>query len=216
MGRSANNSLLNTNRRGVIERRVAICCLVFLACLFAVITEHTFAQLSVSEYNLKSAYIYSFGNYTNWSQTASSQSSQTPPPELIIGVYGDSPITERLHEVAQKRKIKGRQIRVTRPKTQADIDKCAILFVPQSVPLEDQKRLLREQAGKPILVVGEVPQFLDMGGMVEFRLQETTVKFDININATKQSKLILNAKLLRLASPRPVVEVAPIGQEIVQ
>lgn len=193
-------------RNGSIERRALIGFLVVVAGLFAVVAQ-AYAQISVSEYKLKSAYIYSFGNYTTWPLTKTANR-----PDIIIGVCGTTPIFDPLSQVAAKRKIKGRQIQLTLPQTRQERAACDILFVAKSVPIEEQQKIIRELAGQPVLVAGEVPNFIANGGMVEFRLQETTVKFDINVEATKKANLVLNAKLLRLASKPPLVEVS--GQTI--
>lgn len=184
--------------------RSMLVALVVIAGVLTVTTQAG-AQISVSEYKLKSAYIYSFGNYTTW--PIGMTRGRT---DIVIGVCGATPIFAPLSKVAAKRRINGRQIRLELPQTHEERSLCDIVFVARSVPEEEQKKIILELADEAVLLVGENPNFIANGGMVEFRLQETTVKFDINVEATKKANLVLNAKLLRLASKPTEVSSLPL------
>jgi hypothetical protein len=51
---------------------------------------------------------------------------------------------------------------------------------------------------KATLLVGEVPGFAERGGGINFFVEGGTVRFEINVEAVRQEKLMLDAKLLNL------------------
>jgi hypothetical protein len=73
-----------------------------------------------------------------------------------------------------------------------------ILFISAS----EQKRLpqiLSSLRGSSVLTVADMDQFLEAGGMIQFSLEGTQLRFTINVNATNQTKLKLSSKLLSVA-----------------
>ena len=51
----------------------------------------------------------------------------------------------------------------------------------------------------PLLTVGEMDNFLEQGGIVNFVLKKKKVKFEINLDAAKQAKLLFKSTVLKLA-----------------
>jgi hypothetical protein len=47
--------------------------------------------------------------------------------------------------------------------------------------------------------VGETDRFAHTGGIINFRLQGANVRFEINPEAARRSRLTISSKLLRLA-----------------
>ena len=52
---------------------------------------------------------------------------------------------------------------------------------------------------RPVLTVSETPGFAQVGGMVNFVLQDNKVRFEINLQRTREAQLKLSSKLLKLA-----------------
>ena len=57
------------------------------------------------EYNLKSVFLYSFGRYMTWNAAPNAG-------DFEIGVLGASPIVEKLEQIATKRNLKGRALKI--------------------------------------------------------------------------------------------------------
>jgi hypothetical protein len=53
--------------------------------------------------------------------------------------------------------------------------------------------------GSGVLTVGETQGFLGDGGVVNFKVEEGKVRFEINMEAAGQERLHISSKLLRLA-----------------
>jgi hypothetical protein len=53
--------------------------------------------------------------------------------------------------------------------------------------------------GKPILTVGEGPDFLAHGGMIQFLLVGDHVRFAVNLEAVIRHRIVLSSELLKVA-----------------
>ena len=153
---------------------------------------------TASEYNLKAVYLYSFGRYTTWPK------SEGGNREIRIAVLGDSPIIQPLEQISKTRKIKGRPIAIETSQSLSDYANCDIVFVSRTVSPESLATLRNAIKNRPVLLVGESTEFTSAGGMIRFFIDQSTVRFEINIQSVKQSGLVLDAKLLRLGNrPAP-------------
>ena len=63
------------------------------------------------------------------------------------------------------------------------------------VPVE----IIKALKGSGILLVGEVPGFLEKGGVINFVMENKKVLFEINCTSAKRNKLKIRSQLLKLA-----------------
>jgi len=148
------------------------------------------------EYNVKAAYVYSFGRYVTWPE----ESFVVTEDRFVIGVVGESPLTGVLRRIAQVRKINGRQIELVEFASLGELRPCQILFVSRTVVQE----FLEQSASldtSGMLVVGESPGFADRAGAINFYLDFQSVRFEINPQASSQRGVQMGAKLLTLGRP---------------
>jgi len=83
----------------------------------------------------------------------------------------------------------------------AQATNCHILFISTS----ERKRLpeiLRGLKGRSVLTVSETDRFLEDGGMINFVLQGTKIRLQINDDAATKAGLRISSKLLSLALRR--------------
>jgi hypothetical protein len=73
-----------------------------------------------------------------------------------------------------------------------------VLFISRSGP-ETLKQTLDRLRDLPLLTVGENDDFLRLGGMINFVLEQDRVRFEINLEAAEQHHLKLSSKLLAVA-----------------
>jgi hypothetical protein len=147
------------------------------------------------EYAIKAAYLYQFGRYVQWPDSAFAN-ERSP---LVIGVLGVDPFNGILDEIARTKRIEGRQIVIRRFQTMAEYKPCHILFVSASVTPEQKAAAFEKAQGSPLLLVGEEPGFAEHGGKINFFLDENKVRFEINMEVAKQDRLKISSKLLSLA-----------------
>jgi hypothetical protein len=76
---------------------------------------------------------------------------------------------------------------------------CAILFISatESNHIREDLAIL---GNADILTVSDAPDFLEHGGMVQFLLVSSHVRFSVNLDAVNKTHLILSSELLRVAS----------------
>lgn len=147
------------------------------------------------EYNVKGAFLYSFGRYTSWPDKCFT----TDAEPFVVGVLGDAPISPILRRIEQTKQINKRRIEVRHLSTLEMSKTCHILFVSRSVPERDQRALIRSLAKSPVLIVGETDDFTISGGVIRFFVNDGSVRFEINVSAARKRMLSFDAKLLRIA-----------------
>lgn len=151
------------------------------------------AQAS-SEYQVKAAFLYNFAKFVEWPGEAFSDGSAP----LVIGVIGDDPFGGALDQAINGKTIGGRSLVVRRLKWGQNLRSCHILFIGSS----ERKRLgqiIQSLKGASVLTVGDTGEFFQQGGIINFILEESRVKFEINSRMADQSRLRISSKLLALA-----------------
>lgn len=116
----------------------------------------------------------------------------------MIGVLGKDPFGNYLDETVKGEKTNGHPIIVTRYLKPEDVKPCHILFI--NISKEEQlTQTLELLKGKHVLTVSDTKMFNRRGGMIQFVNTESKVRFQINLEATKNANLVISSKLLRLA-----------------
>ena len=157
---------------------------------------------------MKAVYVYTFGNYTTWRSKLGADS------EFVIGVFGDSNVLTPLLEVAKKRRIRKRTIRVEHfDSLDDDLRTARILLISDRTLPSERDKIIAKLKNKSTQLVGESKGFLAAGGHCEFRVEGQSVKFQLSVPAARASGLSFSAKLLRLSSA-PAKSTQEVGVEI--
>ncbi len=146
-----------------------------------------------SEYEVKAAFLYNFAKFVEWPPNTFSDDGP-----LRFCVVGKDPFGGELETTIQGRTVGGRQLAVWRPHSAEESRHCQVLFVSIS-GRGVVKELLTELRGAPVLTVGEDREFLKVGGMISFVLDEERVRFEINPISAEREHLKISAKLQALA-----------------
>lgn len=164
-----------------------------LLCLFlAFPVGATVASQPVSEYDVEAAYLYNFGKFVHWPDSAQKN------PSFDICILGEDPFGGTLDKLIVNDDMDGKPIRkriIGRPSEAAG---CAIVYVSDS-EAGNLHRILAHFAGSGTLLVSSLPDFARHGGMVQFVLQGDRVRFEVNLKAAAQSHLVLSSELLKVA-----------------
>ena len=145
-----------------------------------------------TEYRIKAAFLYNFTSFVTWPDNLAGES------EFTLCVFGDDPFGELLDKLAGK-SVNGRQLVVRRLESLALLDQCKLVFISE-MPSDQLGAALALLHGLPVLTVSDIHGFTELGGIIEFRIIENKVRFDINVNAAESSGLNISSKLLSLAS----------------
>lgn len=146
------------------------------------------------EYQVKAVFLFNFVQFVEWPATAFPD-EESP---LVISVLGKDPFGNYLDETVKGEKTNGHPVIVTRYQKPEEVKPCHILFI--NISREDQlTKTLELLKGKHILTVSDTRTFNRRGGMIQFVTTENKVRFQINLEATKNANLVISSKLLRLA-----------------
>ncbi len=162
-----------------------------LACLIALLPGVAAGE-AVPEYELKAAFIYNFALFVDW--PAEARKGDT----FHLCVAGRGPFETALDALRGK-PVKSQRLAVRRVDGVQDLADCHMLYV---APAEEMRlaRLLGQAEGRPILSVGDAEGFSQRGVMINLRMRQDRLTFDINLNSTRRAGLAMSSRLLNLAN----------------
>jgi hypothetical protein len=149
-------------------------------------------SLRLVEHDIKAGLLYNFLRYTQWPAPA-------PNAPAIVCVYGRDAFEGRLQPMAG-RTVNQRAIEIRAVRSLPELDSCSLLYVNA----EERARwaVLRGYlANRAVLTVSDFPGFADNGGMIEFTRRDARIGVRINTGAVSAARLMVQDRLLRLASP---------------
>ena len=146
----------------------------------------------VGEYQVKAAFLYHFTQFIEWPALPG------PRDAMTVCVVGEDPFGAMLDFTFEDKTFQGRRFMVKRLSDYTGLLACGVLFVSRSENV-NMPRILRAVDGAAVLTVGESNEFRDAGGITYLFVEQSKVRFDINLGAAKRSGLRISAQLLRLA-----------------
>jgi len=150
---------------------------------------------SLSERELRAAYLFNFARFAEWPSAALGGPS-APIQACVLGAA--DPFDGALAGY-DGRMIGTRAFKVRQAPTPNATSECHLVYVSDG----DASRLpaLRQALGAfPALVVGESEALIDRGAMVAFRPADRRIGFVVNLAALRRADIRLPAQLLRLAA----------------
>jgi YfiR/HmsC-like len=164
-----------------------------LAAAFLLCTSIGRAQ-DVTEPSLKAAFIYSFAKFTEWPQDA------LPPTATFTAcVLGDTPIRNALERTVKGRLLSGRGISVPQVQLDGKLRSCHLLYL-SGITLAQVSVIVAAVKGAPVLTISDVDDFARQGGVAQMFVENGKMRFDLNLEVARQSRLQLSSKLLVLAA----------------
>ncbi len=143
---------------------------------------------------VKAAFVFNFLKFVEWPAEARSRT----PRSIHLCIIGNRPLDGKLDLLAG-RNLSGRVINIIQNASPASDTPCHIAYIADTDTsfLKDLQRLA---PGAPTLTVSDQRDFVDQGGMIELRIIDGKVRFDINLLATRAANLQLSSQLLQLAN----------------
>jgi hypothetical protein len=149
---------------------------------------------TADEYHVKAVFLYNFAKFVEW-PPGSFKSAGDP---IVICIVGKNPFGGVLDQAVNQQAAQGRWFSVRQVVDPPQMTACHILFVSSS----ERKRLpaiFSEIKNLGVLTVGESDNFTAEGGVVNFRIEDGSVRIQINVEAAAQQRLHISSKLLSLA-----------------
>ncbi|HEV8317039.1 MAG TPA: YfiR family protein [Vicinamibacterales bacterium] len=146
------------------------------------------AQDTPLEYRVKAAYLFNFTKFVDWPPGAISEGAP-----FTICVAGMNPFASALEDTIRGETVAGRSLQ---SRVAQGNEPCQVVFVPHDV---DPVPILKRARMQPVLTVGESPDFLRQGGIINFVRDGGKVRFEISQEAAARAQLRISSRLLRLA-----------------
>jgi hypothetical protein len=152
------------------------------------------AASAVLERRVKAAFLYKFLGYTDFPASAFADAAAP----LTIGVIGADDLAIELARVVAGRTVNNRAIEVRELREADAAARVHLLFVGGF----DQQRVARivRQATGAMLIVTECESGLQVGSVINFRIVDERVRFDVALDAAERNGIKLSSRLLTVAN----------------
>ena len=143
---------------------------------------------------IEAAFLVKFSSYVKWPPGTFS----SPDAPVVIGIFGRDPFGSTINTIARSYTTNNRHVEIRRCTDLVQLPTCNIVFVAPSA-MGRFTKVTATVSGRPILLVGESPGFLDQGGMVNFVMVHKKIRFDISRKNCTKAGLEISSKLLKVA-----------------
>lgn len=142
---------------------------------------------------VKAAFLRNFAHYVTWPGSAFPD-SHSP---WRVCILGRDPFGDMLEKTFQGRTEQDRSFEVHRGDTLRRLPTCQIIFLAFDDPLA-RRAILSELRGKPVLTVGDTPEFLREGGVIRFQVEDR-VRLSINLDQARAASLAIQTRMLEVS-----------------
>ena len=153
------------------------------------------AQPASLERRVKAAFLYKFLGYTDFPPATFAD----PAAPLVIGVMAADELAAELAKIVAGRQVQARPVSVKVVRDGESLAGLHLLFVGGA----DAARLRNALKGAPasaMLVVSESEQGLQQGSVINFKVIEDRVRFDVSLDAADRNSIKLSSRLLTVAN----------------
>jgi hypothetical protein len=148
-----------------------------------------------AELNVKAVYVYSICKFVTWP-------AEVLPAEgkpLVIGVLEKPDIVKPLNTIAGKRKANNHTLEVRKLNAAREAGECHVVVVGSTFKADEQTALIKQLAGKPVVIIAETAGMGQQGAQFNFFLTPNLeVHFEVNVKAAKESHLEIDPQVTSL------------------
>ena len=162
-----------------------------LALVLALAGQSAWAQ-QASEAAVKAGFVFNFIKFTQW--PVGREGASAP---IRLCAASVRPLEGQL-SLLNGRSVGSRAIEVRTSVAPGDWRQCDVLFLGDADAVR-LPTLQQHLVNAPVLTLGDLPGFVEAGGMIGLRVEASRVRFDVNLNSAQQSGLMLNSQMLKLA-----------------
>jgi hypothetical protein len=145
-------------------------------------------------YKVKAAFLRNFAHYVSW--PGSVFPGGAAPWRICI--LGRDPFGEVLDMTFKGRTEQGRAFEIFRADAPEELLLCQIVFVAHQNG-ERRRAALGKLKDKPVLTVGDAPEFLSEGGVIRFQVGDR-VRMSINLDQARAVSLTIPTRMLEVSS----------------
>ena len=155
-----------------------------------VLSTQLLAVNQINEYQVKAAFLYNFIVLTQWPGDI----DQT----LNLCIYGEDYFGEELDKL-QASPVDNKNLKVSRLTSLERSKECHALFISKSA-IDDLPNILASIQGEPVLTIADSPEVVNKGVMINMKLTQNKITFEIDLEFARSVRLNINSRLLQLAT----------------
>jgi len=143
---------------------------------------------------VKAAFVYNFAKFTEW--PAASFASPQAPIRLCVSNVDET--QAKAFAAIEGKPVQGREVRIKRSPTSAEIGECNILYVGD----DDARRAqmaLQAARNASVLTVSDNEGFIDSGGVIGLVYADNRIQFEVNLAAAQRAGLKIASQVLKIA-----------------
>jgi hypothetical protein len=152
------------------------------------------AEATAPELSIKAAYLYKFASYIEWPQGTF---SSTASP-LVLGVIGDDPLADELAQVVAGQVVGGHPV-VTRQLSGGDALAGVNILLIGNIDNALLLRTLTAAKEQAVLTVTESEDSYAQGSMINLRVIENKIRFEVSLTPVELAHLKISARMLSAA-----------------
>jgi hypothetical protein len=154
------------------------------------------AQTQPSEYQIKAAFLFNFAKFVEWPPDVF-PGTNSP---IVVGVLGNNVFGNDLEKTIRDKTINNHPFRFLEVTSVTEAAHCQILFISPSEK-DNLRKIVDNLHNASVLTVSETDEFIKAGGMINFMIVDSKIRFQISDNAARKARLRISSKLLSLAVP---------------
>ena len=185
--------LARIGRSWALPAVIAGAVLLGLFCLSAVGAQPGIEAANL-ERNVKAAFLVKFLGYVDYPDSAAPAAGEP----LVIGVLGDDAVADELGRITAGRGMNGRAVQVRKLRQGDALGKVHLLFIGDD-DIADMERALASVRQLPVLTVTETGRNVRQDSVINFRVIDERVRFEVSLEAAEKSNLKLSSRLLAVA-----------------
>jgi len=147
--------------------------------------------------NFKAAFLFQFATSNNWQNSGDS-------PEFTIGVLGGTAVYEALVDKFSSKPIGSQNLVISTVEAPEDLEGIQLLYISKTFTkskgaTETQKwiKLLKDQS---VLVVTDDPKGLSWGGVINFKVVDNRIRYEVNASEAKLHGVKIGSKIMSWAA----------------
>lgn len=172
---------------------VLACLLLAFFCLKAVGAQSG-SEGATLERSVKAAFLVKFLGYVDYPDGIAPGAGEP----LVIGVLGADDVAEELRRITTGRSMNGRAVAVRKLHAGDALGKVHLLFIGDD-DLPDIEKALAAVRQMPVLTVTEIGRNVRQDSVINFRVVDERVRFEVSLDAAEKNNLKLSSRLLAVA-----------------
>jgi hypothetical protein len=156
-------------------------------------TQYAFPQQG--EYLIKGIFLEKFTRFIDWPQSSGIDDTSKP---FVVGVIGMDPFNSLLNQLYQNQKIKNKRVKILYLSNIQEIKDCNLLFISSSEKNRISE-ILKITSNKPILTLSDSDVLSGTGVIINLRLRNKKIIFEIDERAAREANFYMSHLLLKEA-----------------